>query len=248
MKQMLALGARPWRSRDRAASAGTGRADRAAARAPELGSCAGGRHDVAHHKLSASGAIVDAADAREVRLHEAAATRASPRREVADGVEPPVERVRRVLHRPRPRRTTRPRRSRAAGLPDVGVIEVEHRHARERGDDARADVMQVAQLLRHDKQRPQHHAHRLEHALSLVGEVVRAHVVGEPPRHDVELGVCDVIDRAPHARVENRAGEAERFGRREDLRCAQTGHGGRIIGRAKSAPHANLAARDCVCR
>ncbi len=74
---------------------------------------------------------------------------------------------------------------------------------------ARADVMQVAELLRHHEQRPQHHAHGLDGAVVHVDDVVGARVLGEPPRDVHERGVGDEVDGLAHARVERGARKPE---------------------------------------
>ena len=90
-----------------------------------------------------------------------------------------------------------------------GVARVELRESRERAHDARADVVQVAELLRHHEQRPQHHAHGLDGAVVGVDDVIRARVLGKLTRDVDERGIGNVVDGLAHARVERGAGEPE---------------------------------------
>ena len=131
-------------------------------------------------------------------------------REIADGVEPAVERRLRVRdggpHLVEPRALVVGQRHGAA---HVGVPRIELGEARERAHDARADVVQVAELLGHHEQRPQHDAHRLDRAVVDVDDVARARVLGEPPRDVHERGIGNEVDGLAHARIERGARQAE---------------------------------------
>ena len=167
-------------------------------------------HDVAHHERLRERAQMDAADARQVRLHEAQRILPARAREIADGVEPAVER--RLRMRDGGPDLVEPRAlvvGERHGAAHVGIPRVQLGKARERAHDARADVMQVAELLRHDEQRPQHHAYRLDGAVVGVDDVAGARVLGEPARDVHERGIGNEVDGLAHARIERGAGQSK---------------------------------------
>ena len=174
------------------------------------------RHDVAHDERLCERTQVDAADAREIRLHELERVLPARAREVADGVEPSVERRLSV-------RDGRPHLVEPCALvvgqrqggAHVGVTRIELGEARERAHDPRANVMQIAELLGHYEQRPQHDAHGFDRAVMDIDDVARARVFREPPRDVHERGIRDEVDGLAHARIERGAREPELLGGRQ---------------------------------
>ena len=176
-----------------------------------------GRHDVAHDKLLGDGREMDAADARQVRLHEVERILPAGAGEIAHRIEPAIDRVEALvglgpgIAEP----ALLVGRDRENG-PDALVCEIEVGDALERLDELKTDVMDVAQLLLHDEQRAQHEADGLFDALMLVDQLVDAGVGAQPLVDPRESRVAHMIGGAPYARLERCAGKPEGFSRTEN--------------------------------
>ena len=99
---------------------------------------------------SAEGRIMDAADAGQVRLHEMQQVLPAGGGEVADRVEPAIDRVQALmLGRPDVAQPGFfPGRDRE-DRPDPLILEIEVRRQLQRLDDGEADMMHIAELLGH---------------------------------------------------------------------------------------------------
>ena len=176
-----------------------------------------GRHDVSHDKLLGDRREMDAADARQVRLHEMQRILPAGAGEIAHRIEPAIDRVETLMGLgPGVAEPTllvgRDRDDR----PDPLVFEIEVGNALERLDELKTDVMDVAQLLLHDEQRAQHEADGLFDAVMLVDQLVGPRVGAQPFVDPREGRVGHMICRASDPRFERGAGKPEGFSRTEN--------------------------------
>ena len=184
------------------------------------------RHDVAHHQLLGERAVRDAADAREIRLHEFQRVLPARRAEIADRVEPTIDRIGALVRR-------RPGLAQPAllALADaqhaahVRVGEIERGQALQRVHQLLADEMDIGDLSGHREQRTQHDRDRLHRAFALVEQLARPRILGEAGGDAAERGVADMSHRGADAPVERDPREAEGFDRAENGFHIRSGQG-----------------------
>ena len=98
-------------------------------------------------------------------------------------------------------------------LPDGGVLQVELGNLFQRLDQRQADMVHVAQLLRHGEQGAQHDPDRLAFAVPLIDHVVGQRIGAQPLGDMAEGGVAGVMDRPQHAAFQGGAGKSQGLGR-----------------------------------
>ena len=166
------------------------------------------RHDVAHDEMLGDRSEMNTADAGQVRLHEMQRILPAGAGKIAHRIETAIDRVEALVgFRPGIAEPAllvgRDRQDR----PDPLVSEIEVRHALERFDELKTDVVNVAQLLLHDEQRAQHEADGLFDALVLVDQLVDTGVGAQPLIDPREGRVGHMICRAAYARFERGTGK-----------------------------------------
>src|SRR5215469_5715428 len=105
------------------------------------------RHAVAHDELVCNRAVVDAAHSGEIGLHEFERTLPALRREIADGIEPAIDRIEAAVlfgpHLAKPELLLVRDREDFA---DARILEIKMRQPLQRLDQIEADMVHVSEL------------------------------------------------------------------------------------------------------
>ena len=171
-----------------------------------------GGHDVLHHHPLGDRAVMDAAHARKIGLHEVERVLPLCGRKVAHRVQPPVHRIGAMM-RAAPH-FAYPAFLLGRDAHDVAhafVLQIKPRDAFQRVVHLKADVVHIGKLLVHRQERPQHDAHGLDAFVALVQHAglhgLGVQMFGEAGKR----GVGHVVRGAADAPFERSAGKAEGF-------------------------------------